>query len=161
MPFFRKYNREKKNKHTSQNQSSNILRSQLLSSVLFENISEIQSIFSQAPDLVVKNFVIKQTQSQASLVYLSGLTDKAAIQNHVLNPLLFEANKKFKDFDVQVSLGRVEQVTTWGDIESAILEGTSILFIEGRTKAYQCETQGWPQRGIEDTSIESSLRGWN
>ncbi|MFJ7730014.1 spore germination protein [Neobacillus sp. NPDC097160] len=157
MPFFQKYKREKKQHHLMQKQQTN-LNQKLISSKLKENLAVIQEIFSDTPDLVVRNFVIKQTQFHAALVYLSGLSDKLAINQHVLKPLLFEADQD-KDFDVKVSLGLIKEVTAWPELESDILEGCSILFIDGRAVAYHFDTHGWPQRGIEDTSIESSLRG--
>lgn len=158
MPLFRKYRSKKKRQSPFHLQPEDLTK-KLISSVLLENIAEIQDIFSETPDLVVKNFVIKQTKCPAALVYLSGLSDTKSINNHVLSPLLFEASKEENDFEVQVSIGHVTEKNTWQEIESAILQGNSVLFIEKQYKAFIFDTQGWPQRGIEDTSIESSLRG--
>jgi spore germination protein len=158
MLFFQKYHNKKKQPSSFQIQN-NDLSIKLISPLLLENIAEIQNIFSETPDLVVKNFVIKQTNSPAALVYLSGLTDTKTINNHILSPLLFEADKEEKDFEVQVSVGDVKEKKTWQEIESAILQGNSVLFIDKENKASIFDTQGWPQRGIEDTTIESSLRG--
>ena len=158
MLFFRKY-RVKKKHQSSFRIENNDFSKKIISSLLLENIAEIQNLFSETPDLVVKNFVIKQTNSPAALVYLSGLTDTKTINNHILSPLLFEADKEKKDFEVQVSVGDVKEKNTWQEIESAILQGNSVLFIDKENKASIFDTQGWPQRGIEDTTIESSLRG--
>jgi spore germination protein len=158
MLFFRNYHNKKKQQSSLQIQN-NELSKKLISSLLLENIAEIQNIFRETPDLVVKNIVIKQTKCPAALVYLSGLTDTKTINNHVLTPLLFEADKEQKDFEVQISLGDVKENNTWQKIESAILAGNSVLFMDKRNKAFIFNTQGWPQRGIEDTTIESSLRG--
>ncbi|MEC1522358.1 spore germination protein [Neobacillus niacini] len=138
---------------------NNDLTEKVISPLLLENLAEIQKIFSETTDLIVKNFVIKQTKCPAALVYLSGLTDTKTVNNHVLRPLLFEANKEEQDFEVQVSLGLVKENSTWQEIENAILQGNSVLFIDQRHIAFIFDTQGWPQRGIEDTNIESSLRG--
>ncbi|MEH6994022.1 spore germination protein [Neobacillus drentensis] len=158
MLFFQKYHNKKKQPSSFQIQN-NELSIKLISPLLLENIAEIQKIFSETPDLVVKNFVIKQTNSPAALVYLSGLTDTKTINNHILSPLLFEEDKEKEDFEVQVSVGDVKEKNTWQEIESAILQGNSVLFIDKENKASIFDTQGWPQRGIEDTTIESSLRG--
>ena len=116
-------------------------------------------MFTDTPDLIVKQFVIKQTTSSAALVYLSGLTDKTAINNNVLNPLLFKADQDDNYFDIKVSLGLVKETNTWKKIESAILQGNSVLFVDGRFEAYIFDTQAWPQRAVEESTIESSLRG--
>lgn len=158
MLFFRKYHNKKK-QHSSFQIQNNDISKKLISSLLLENIAEIQNIFSDTPDLVVKNIVIKQTKCPAALVYLSGLTDTKTINNHILSPLLFGAEKEEKDFEVQVSVGNVKEKNTWQEIENAILQGNSVLFMDNQNKAFIFDTQGWPQRGIEETTIESSLRG--
>ncbi|WHY01620.1 spore germination protein [Neobacillus sp. DY30] len=158
MVFFRKYRNKKAQQSSFKIQHNNPAKERI-SPLLLENVAEIQKIFSDTPDLVVKKIVIKQTKCPAVLVYLSGLTDTKTIHNHVLSPLIFEANQEDQDFEVQVSLGQVKEKDTWQDIENAILQGNSVLFIDKRNKAFIYDTQGWPQRGIEDTNIESSLRG--
>jgi spore germination protein len=158
MVFFRKYRNKTKQPTSTQIQNDDPAK-KLISPLLLENMAEIQKTFNVSPDLVVKNFVIKQTKCPAALVYLSGLTDTKTIHNHVLSPLLFEANKEEQDFEVQVSIGGVKEKNSWQEIENAILQGNSVLFIDKHNKVFIFDTQGWPQRGIEDSNIESSLRG--
>lgn len=124
-----------------------------------DNIAEIQSIFCDAPDFIVRYLVIKQTQSQAALVYLSGITDSKTIFNHVLSPLLFEDGKNNRENDLKVSLGHIKETNTWSQIESAILNGECVLFVDKRTEAFIYDTPDFPKRSIEDTQIESSLTG--
>ncbi|MFL6560112.1 MAG: spore germination protein, partial [Bacillus sp. (in: firmicutes)] len=89
----------------------------------------------------------------------SELSDKNTINKAVLKPLLFEVDKEDSDLEIKVSLGQIKERNTWKDIEDAIFQGNSVLFMEERADAFIFDTQGWPQRAIEDTSIESSLRG--
>jgi spore germination protein len=131
---FRKYRNKEKQPSSFQIQNKDLSK-KLISSLLLENITEIQNIFSDTPDLVVRNFVIKQTNSHAALVYLSGLTNTKTINNHILSPLLFEADKEEKDFGVQVSVGDVKEKNMWQEIESEILQGNSVLFIDKENKA--------------------------
>ncbi|ENQ3107792.1 spore germination protein [Bacillus cereus] len=129
----------------------------LLDADLSKNIGELQELFRQAPDLVIRRFSMSGDGIEAALVYLSGLTDKLSIQKHVLTPLMdsvYDANA-----ELPIPLGHVEIINTWGRIENAILEGDSILFLHGQATAYQLDTKGWPQRNIEDTRNEISLKG--
>ncbi|AZV41480.1 spore germination protein [Peribacillus asahii] len=80
--------------------------------------------------------MLKQTQSQAALVYLSGITDSTTIFNHVLNPLLFEDSKNNSESDLRVSLGHIKETNMWPQIENAILNGECVLFVDKRTEAY-------------------------
>ncbi|MET3698699.1 spore germination protein [Bacillus oleivorans] len=156
MIFFRRQNKKPKKPVSKPIQSS---PQSAINPQVSDNIAEIKKIFNETPDLVIRQFIIKQTQSSAALVYLSGLTDKKAIHNHVLTPLLFEINHENKNQDPAVSLGHVETTSEWSKIESSILEGNSVLFIAEKTEAFIFSTQGFPQRAIEDSQIEPSLRG--
>ncbi|MEH7248197.1 spore germination protein [Neobacillus niacini] len=158
MPFFQKYGRKLQKRDLS-SKHENSSSQDLISSELVVNLAEIQNIFCDTPDLVMKNFVLKQTTRQVTLVYLSGLTDKNTINNAILRSLLFEAENTDKDLDEKVALGQIKETITWQKIEDAILQGNSVLFMDGRAAAYEFDTQGWPQRGVEDSQIESSLRG--
>lgn len=124
---------------------------------LSKNIAQLQQLFCQSPDLVIRPFPITVDGLEAALVYLSGLTDKQLIQNHVLSPLMNSVRDP--NTNLPITLGQVKVVDTWTKIESAILEGDSVLFIHGQTTAHQLDTKGWPQRNIEDSRNEISLKG--
>ncbi|EJS75769.1 spore germination protein [Bacillus cereus] len=129
----------------------------LLGADLSKNIADIQNIFRQAPDLVIRRFQMKVDGLEAALVYLSGLTDKELIQNHVLSPLMnsdFDTNK-----ELPIPLGQIKIIDTWSQIENAIFGGDSVLLIHSRTTAHQLDTKGWPQRNVEDAHNEIALKG--
>nr|WP_269764099.1 spore germination protein [Bacillus thermotolerans] len=128
MLFFRKNNKE-----SGSSRPPNQLPHQgSISSNFMDNVEEARSLFYDTPDLVVRHLVIQQTKSQAALIYLSGITDSKTIFNHVLSPLIFE--------DIRVSLGHIKEASTWPQIESAILNGESVLFVDGRTEAFIYDT---------------------
>lgn len=133
--------------------------SETVSASLVQNITNLHSQFSLTPDLVVRHFIIKQSGDQAALVYLSGLVDKNAINNNVLRPLQYETGNGNMVNDITVNVGQVRSLYTWPQVENAILQGSSVLFVNGRTEASALGTQGWPQRAIEDSQIEASLKG--
>lgn len=132
--------------------------SNALHTTLTENVKALQTIFNKTPDLVVRTFIYKQTGSQAALVYLSGLVDKNAINNNVLRQLMFHKVEE-AEVELPVTLGLMSTITTWEQIETSILHGYSVLFIDGLPHAYAMDTQGWPQRAITDSQIEASLKG--
>ncbi|KKB39010.1 Spore germination protein GerKA [Bacillus thermotolerans] len=124
-----------------------------------DNVEEARSLFYDTPDLVVRHLVIQQTKSQAALIYLSGITDSKTIFNHVLSPLIFEDGRDHDEADIRVSLGHIKEASTWPQIESAILNGESVLFVDGRTEAFIYDTSSFPKRSIEESPVESSLKG--
>ncbi|MGG1552863.1 spore germination protein [Paenibacillus ferrarius] len=132
-----------------------------LASELSDNLARLAAEFSHTPDLVVRTFTYKQTGAKAALVYLEGLVDKNAINNHVLRQLMFQTleDSAGEAVELPVAIGEMRSLTDWGDVEHTLLHGYSILFIDGQFPSYALETQGWPQRAISDSQIEASLKG--
>ncbi|WP_438823884.1 spore germination protein [Bacillus sp. JJ1566] len=128
-----------------------------INSKLEDNITNIQSIFSETPDLVVTSLVIKQTNANSSLVYLSGLTDSTKINENVIKPLLFQFDANSEDSTLKVSIGQIKEANTWSQIKEGILQGKSVLFVEQSSVAFLLDTGKWPERSVEDTPIESSV----
>lgn len=152
MLFFRKYNQKMRSSQQSQQQAK------LVSTDLTTNISEVKNIFSETPDLTIRQLQIKQSKTKAAIVYLSGIIDHKTLFTHVINPLLFESNQN-EEVDFEVSLGHIQSVTEWSEIEKSILKGECILFIDQQQKAYIFDTPNFPKRSIEESPIESSITG--
>jgi spore germination protein len=129
-----------------------------ISTSLSENMDQLATIFSDTPDLVVRTFTYKQTGASAALVYLDGLVDKNSINNNILHELMFRTTNDEKD-ELPVAIGDLKNLIAWSAIETSILYGYSVLFIDGQAHVFSLETQGWPQRAIEDSQIEASLKG--
>ncbi|NIK78118.1 spore germination protein [Paenibacillus castaneae] len=128
-----------------------------VSSELSDNIKHLQQFFDLTPDLVIRRIQMEQVGTAASLVYLEGLVNKDLINNNILHELI---HRGAIDNEIpEVSLGSVRVVSKWDDIENSILQGDSVLFINGQSKVRIYETKGWPQRAVEDSRIEASLRG--
>lgn len=164
MSYFLKFLRGKRSSwfHQTSNNSNlqkKNMEDDVLDSDLSLNTENLQLLFSQAPDLVIRRFPIAASKTEAALVYLPGLTDKDAIQNYVLKPLMhssFDPNK-----ELPITIGKIEMVYTWGQIENAILGGDSVLLLNGQITGYQLDTKGWPQRQLNNPQNEISLKGAN
>lgn len=133
-----------------------------ISPVLQQNIDEIHELLTHAPDLSIRQFTIMKTAEQAAIVYLSNLTDKNSLNNNVLCPLQTETcndGTMGDNCNLPVNIGQIQSLRTFSQVESFLLQGYSILFIDKQTKAYALDTIGWPQRAIEDPQLETSLRG--
>lgn len=119
----------------------------------------IQTTWGETPDLVVCRLQVKQMHKDVLLMYLDSLADKNSINNNVLQPLLFEKHHATNVEDIAILIGQKKYTKLWPDIETAIFQGESVLFIDGEQKALILDTQGWPQRAIAEPQVESSLKG--
>ncbi|TVY11455.1 spore germination protein [Paenibacillus cremeus] len=123
-----------------------------------ETGSEVLQRFSETLDLIIRKFFNRHSNSQAALVYLDGLTDKNSINSHVLQPLMYEQELN-PGGDLDVTVGLLDLTDQWAKLEQALLRGCSILFTQGVPQAQIFNTQGWPQRAIEDPQLGCSQRG--
>ncbi|WP_053377079.1 spore germination protein [Paenibacillus sp. FJAT-27812] len=130
-----------------------------ISSDLFEIISLINSKFSDTPDLVIRKLTIKQTNEQALIIYLESLTERSAINHDVLRPLQQESGSGHPGDDLIINVGQIIAEKSFSRLEFCFLQGSSILFVNGRDEAYILDTRGLPQRAIQDSQLESSLKG--
>jgi len=94
----------------------------------------------------------------ATLVYLEGMVNKEFIHNNILHALINGDSGQYSRLP-EVSVGTIRVESSWNQVENAILQGDSVLFVEGQSKVYVYDTKGWPQRAVEDSRIEASLRG--
>lgn len=154
--FLRKISKGKKHTSVSFKTTQDIALP--LSADLDKNISNLQMMFSSTPDLIVRRFHIKSTASKAALVYLDELTDRKAINSDVLHQLMHEADGSLSIEQI-VTVGGIKPAGSLSQVEQAILQGKSVLIVDGSLTAQLLDTQGWPQRAIEDPQLEASLKG--
>lgn len=156
MVFFRQWLRGKKS-FCSQEQADHVLNS-TISSALSMNLKQLSMLFSGIPELTTRNFSLK-TGQKAAIIYMDGLVDKTSINTDILRPLLFQEGNEKDFWESSMSIGPIKKVEKWAEIEQALLSGKSILLIDKQLVALEIETQGWPQRSIEEPSVEPSLKG--
>ncbi|WP_028399067.1 spore germination protein [Ectobacillus panaciterrae] len=150
-------NKPRKNFYEPQKQVKEI-QNKRISTTLSENLVDLYTLFNHTPDLIVRHLDIQKSGEKAVLIYLAGLTNTDSIHDHVLRPLIYGDEDK-KNPNLPVSIGHVGSSNYWTELENSILQGKSVLLVEGRNDAMIFDTQGWPQRAIEDPQLEASLKG--
>jgi spore germination protein len=145
---------------TFQQQEDKKNSDELLSTDLQVNLEQLQKRVSNGPDLIVRSFQTKGKEN-VSLVYYSSLVDKVSVNDHLLRPLMYQLDNTSELLgpNLSIPIGKVTKVFDWNDIEKAIFQGQSVLFIDQTSHALIFCTQGWPQRGIQEPQNESSLKG--
>ncbi|MDF2682407.1 MAG: spore germination protein [Brevibacillus sp.] len=139
--------------------TTNSTPSPAISDQLNVNIDELHQIFTLTPDLVIRTFESTFVEGRLALVYMAGLVDKNSINNNLLRPLLSPSERGNTSIFDLLSVGKVSIVYDFQAVEKEILQGSSLLFVDGRKEVLVVETHGWPQRAIEDPQLEASLKG--
>ncbi|WP_232697432.1 spore germination protein [Brevibacillus daliensis] len=121
------------------------------------NEKELYSLFDEAPDLKVHHIKLNG-ETNAILTYLEGLTDKKTIQSNILKPLMTKMKSIDQLWSSNVIYSHIICTLSWTEIEAALLEGNCILFVNGEEKAIIIDSQGWPQRSVEEPHSETMLK---
>ncbi|MFC4077083.1 spore germination protein [Salinithrix halophila] len=143
----------------------------LLTSELSHNLQEIRQAIGHAPDVVIHEFMVRKTRIRAAVIYVSGLSDTTAVQEHLLKPLMspstetdvpedFEDVSRLKDeMESIVRIHKDKEVDTLDDCILEVLSGNTILLIEGSEQVLVYLTPGWKTRTPEEPITESVVRG--
>ncbi|MEK3884471.1 spore germination protein [Paenibacillus sp. PL2-23] len=126
-----------------------------ISQDLQANLLELNRRFNSAPDLVVRVLQSPRLERQIALIYMDGLTDKAIIHTYMVKPVLESG-----DIDMMESTAPfLVQTSTLDELESALLNGFSVVLEAGSNVARMMNAQGWPERAIEEPQLEATLKG--
>ena len=162
------YAADRKNQSTSQDGQNTPTN---LSQSLKANLDVIKGIIGKNYDVVIREFAIGENkQVDAALIYLTGMTDPAIINDSILKPLMFKSylqNKnspvKLNDIEIirttMLSVGEVSKFTSIQEIMDGWLSGETILLIDGCQEALVMMTTNWKSRSVDEPKTESVVRG--
>lgn len=142
-----------------------------LSRSLQTNLNLVREAFGKASDLVVREFTIGSEQIEACLIFIDGLVDKAAINNHIMKSLMFDARLTETGQGINntealplieksaISIAEARKAATFEEVIDGILSGDAAIFIDGGTTALLASTRGWEARAISEPDTEVVVRG--
>lgn len=151
-------------KDNAENQKSTT-HSQPLFPTLDQNLNHIRLTLGNSSDLVTRSFSIKKIS--AAVLYMDGLVDKNTVQNFILEALMLEMPEKRHSShhlydtikEASLPIGEMTEVENQRDLLKKLLSGETILLIDKQTKALSASTKGWRDRGVQETTSESVIRG--
>jgi spore germination protein KA len=144
-----------------------------LSADLCENISRIKDTLGNSPDLVVRQWRCSdQNMGEAAVIYVSGLTDAGLVNQFILQPLLSHMNDEpsaavsMQSDDllepVKKRLLPAAGIQETDDLEillNGILSGNAVLLYHGSSRCLLVDSKGWEERGVEEPTTETAIRG--
>jgi len=139
---------------------------------LSANLKTLASLMGSSPDIIVRRFKTGLPgQVDAATIYIDGLADKAAINENILRPLVFEARLTGGDEELAeedpvelikgriLTLGDIQRIDSLGEVVDAVFAGDTALLVEGVCAALILSTKGWQIRGIDEPKTEAVVRG--
>lgn len=134
---------------------------------LKENIINIKNSFHDTSDLIVRNIKVGFKGSyEIAVVYLDGIIDLDLIQEYVVKPLLepfktvgFKESLMDQIIERIIESADVKTTTQYKELTDAIVQGSTILLINGYRKGIIIPSPKWAERSIEASIGERSARG--
>ncbi|MWV45691.1 spore germination protein [Paenibacillus sp. HJL G12] len=125
------------------------------------NVETLRKIYSNSVDVVFRSFLIGG-KTQATLIYIEGLSDTEEINTNLLRPLMeeFEEGLSLRQlFEKKVNISKIDALSTYEDCVEALSVGKPVLFHEGDSSGYALGLNRWDKRAIEEPEAEAGIRG--
>lgn len=152
--------------HKSDQESSPIERP--VSTNLQKNLQYVKREMHspQNKDVIIREFKVMQC-CDACVVYIDGMADKDIINNFILRQLMLrplpDKNKEICDLDyISKNLLAANEIQKVKDIDAAIreiLNGLTVLFVDGASECIIVETRGYESRSITEPLNEQVVYG--
>ena len=143
-----------------------------LSSNLQENLTKIKEVFSNASDIVFRQFEIgSHTRIKAFIVYVDGLVNEEFVQMNLMKPLMIDMHISEVDDELNqkntlniihqriLTLTEVSEVNDFQEVVEHVLSGDTALFLEGFATALIVNLRGWETRNVTPPDTEVVVRG--
>ncbi|HHT7155965.1 spore germination protein [Bacillus thuringiensis serovar andalousiensis] len=125
---------------------------------LLRNSEIINQIFDQSADLIQHSLNLKDGTS-ISIYYFEGLTDEKILRESVISRLLENKVAHQEIFNSTIISAPTEIIVQWNTLIQRLLEGQSVLFIDGYAGALTINTKGWAERSIQEPISETIIKG--
>lgn len=133
-----------------------------VSTSVADNIGLIRRNMGDCMDVIIKEFVLGNGQ-KAAIFYLDGLADKDTLGRDFVGPLL-SADKKepytLQELGDQVlHICGLMIVDDMQQVIESVLQGLTVLFVEGDPHGLLTELISWPQRSVDEPGTDVVVRG--
>src|SRR5699024_8975231 len=98
-------------------------------------MQEVKRLFSHDinNDFAVRPLTIHFNTKQGCLFYLNSIVDIDMINNHIIQPLLFEEGNSVED---TISMDGIEKLSSFQSSAQHISDGKAVFFMDGDNQAY-------------------------
>ncbi|OMD77171.1 spore germination protein [Paenibacillus odorifer] len=143
----------------------------LNSTILDDNLKELQERLGHSPDIVIRRIKSTTTQVEVAAVYIEGLIEKLMVNEFVEhamsfdklseeNPVITSAEDIFLYMkEVARGIGEEQTVRDWDMLFEALFSGDTILWIDGIREAIRGNTSGGEVRTVSDATTQVAIRG--
>lgn len=162
--FKKKRNHPKTNAHLELNQAQKTDQRNILKN-LSENRAYLKTIFKDCSDIVYRDIILGKQQIPALIIFIQGMVDEVIVNESIMKSLMELQDTQIEKPITEIiqksflQIGHTQEISQTSDIIEAILDGETILLVNGADTAIRIATQGSPTRNIAEPMTEAVVRG--
>jgi spore germination protein KA len=132
-----------------------------------ENIKTLENEFGNSADLSIRKLNFS-TNLNVSIIHIEGIVDEQSMNENVIKPIIqflkeIESTNTAKDLAdhiIQIiSAASITIILDWSELLDRILAGSTVILINGNTKAIAVGTQKIQSRSITEPTTQTVIKG--
>lgn len=163
----------KSNNQTGHSQQSTAYETHALTTNLRDNIQLIQTTLGNSPDIVIREWHSEgENRVEAVVIYTTGLVDIKFINQFILDPLLL--NSRDQNYSEELPplanpldlikkkllpVGGIRDNVSFDTLLEGILSGDTAILCQGNDSGLLIESKGWEERGVQEPTSQTVIRG--
>ncbi|MDN4073173.1 spore germination protein [Fictibacillus terranigra] len=154
--------RRKRFKKLDNLNTQQVLKQQVLSSDLNDNLQVLRSMYQDCFDVVFRTLLMGG-KTKAVLVYIEGLSNIEELNDHVLGSLMEETEGEIDSpqsaLREKMTISKLNEVKTFADCIENISIGNPVLLLDEAETGLALGLGKWEKRSVEEPTAESLVRG--
>lgn len=138
---------------------------------LAQNMLVLKGIFGDSSDVIYREFSFGQGHGcRAGIIYIDGLINSEVINDSIIKPMMYWSqtlppSKKPSPLSLKniaesfVTVGEIKECDSIQGIVDGVLNGDTMLLVNGIAKSLIISTRGWEKRSIEEPGNETTIKG--
>ncbi|MFD1036924.1 spore germination protein [Virgibacillus byunsanensis] len=162
--------RFERNKSTANSDKNGVEVASVLKPELTNNIANIKKVIGDSSDVVIREVQVGDTKEiKAGIIYVSGLVEKTAIQDYILESLMIDTTNMKQNDDKQntittfkaslLTVGEINDIFDFEALFNHLLSGDTIILLDGQSQGLSAGTRGWKDRGVTEPTSQDVIRG--
>lgn len=157
---------KKENADISNKTQKNQVDDKKLNNRLEHNIKVFQDIFAHDETLITRVFENQKDNSvRCCIVFVDGMINNEIVNENIIEPIVKNQLLEYGDdtidklhFQIIVS-NNIEKGSDIEKLVEAVINGDTVLLLEGSEEALIVSSKGWQTRAVEKPESENVLRG--
>ncbi|WP_231597633.1 spore germination protein [Bacillus sp. SA1-12] len=140
---------------------------------LTDNLENIKKTLGNSSDIVIRDFHSGNNGNiHLGIIYTEGLVNKTFVQDFILETLMVEIRETNLNptmtnsanlFDIikshSLPIGEIKEFSDFQTLFFHVLSGDTIILIDGFQKGLALSTKGWTDRGVQEPTSQTVVRG--